>query len=339
VPQPIGRARLGRTGIEVSELCLGTDYYGSRTSPEQARRLLDAFAEAGGTFIDTANVYAAFLPGFVGGESESVIGDWMAARGNRDDIVVATKVAGPYQDVPGGLRAADVASECEKSLRRLQTPTIDVYYAHIDDWTTPLEEILDGFGRLLRSGRIRSVGLSNWQLWRLAEARLLAETDGWPLAALEYRHTYLRPTAAADVAPQIVASPELFAFARAHGLAVVAYSVLLNGAYTRSDRSVPWGYRGPDTEARLDCVGEVAAELGATVNQVVLAWLRSTPGCTVIPIIGGSRLEQLQENLGASSVRLSPEQRDRLDAASAPRPADPPHPADGPHPVDQGGSA
>ena len=109
MPQPIGRAVLGRTGIEVSELCLGTDHYGSRTSPELARRLLDAFAEAGGTFIDTANVYAAFLPGFVGGESESVIGDWMAARGNRDDIVVATKVAGPYQDVPGGLRAADVA--------------------------------------------------------------------------------------------------------------------------------------------------------------------------------------------------------------------------------------
>ena len=214
----LGRGFLGRTGIEVSDFCLGTDYYGSRTPPNVAWQLMDAFAEAGGTFIDTANIYAAFIPGFVGGESESVIGAWMAARGNRDDIVVATKVAGPYQDVPGGLRARDVASECEKSLRRLQTSTIDVYYAHIDDRATPLEEIIDGFGQLLRSGKIRSVGLSNWQLWRLAEARLLAETDGWPLAALEYRHTYLRPTAAADFAPQIVATPELFAFARAHEL-------------------------------------------------------------------------------------------------------------------------
>ena len=164
--------------------------------------------------------------------------------------------------MPGGLRAKDVASECEKSLRRLQTSTIDVYYAHIDDRATPLDEILDGFGQLLRSGKIRSVGLSNWQLWRLAEARLLAEIDGWPLAALEYRHTYLRPTANADFAPQIAATPELFDFAQAHGLTVVAYSVLLNGAYTRPDRSVPWGYRGPDTDARLACLREIAAELG-----------------------------------------------------------------------------
>ena len=318
----LGRGFLGRTGIEVSDFCLGTDYYGSRTPSNVAWQLMDAFAEAGGTFIDTANIYAAFIPGFVGGESESVIGAWMAARRNRDDIVIATKVAGPYQDVPGGLRAKDVASECEKSLRRLQTSTIDVYYAHIDDRATPLEEILDGFGQLLRSGKIRSVGLSNWQLWRLAEARLLAETDGWPLGALEYRHTYLRPTAAADFAPQIVATPELFAFARAHELAVVAYSVLLNGAYTRPDRSIPWGYRGPDTEARLTCLREIAAELGAPTNQIVLAWLRSTSGCPVVPIIGGSRLEQIQENLEAAAIRLSPDQRERLDAAGAPHPDD-----------------
>lgn len=251
--QPMGRALLGHTEIEVSDFCLGTDYYGSRTSPDMAWQLLDAFAEAGGTFVDTANIYAAFIPGFVGGESESVIGGWMAARGNRDAIVVATKVAGPYQDVLGGLRAADVARECEKSLRRLQTSTIDVYYAHVDDRATPLEEILDGFEQLLLSGKIRSVGLSNWQLWRLAEARLLAEIDGWPLAALEYRHTYLRPTASADFAPQVAATPELFDFARAYGLTVVAYSVLLNGAYMRPDRPIPWGYRGADTDARLAC--------------------------------------------------------------------------------------
>jgi aryl-alcohol dehydrogenase-like predicted oxidoreductase len=320
VSQPIGRAPLGRTGIEVSDLCLGADYYGSRTSPDTARQLLDAFAESGGTFIDTANIYAAFLPGFVGGESESVIGGWMAARGNRDAIVVATKVAGPYQDVPGGLRAKDVLSECDKSLRRLQTSVIDVYYAHIDDRATPLDEILDGFGQLLRSGRIRSVGLSNWQLWRLAEARLLAEIAGWPLAALEYRHTYLRPTANADFAPQIAATPELFDFAQAHGLTVVAYSVLLNGAYTRPDRPVPWSYRGPDSDARLACLRQIATELGITANQLVLAWLRSTSRCTVVPIIGGSRLEQVQENVRAAAVRLSRDHRDRLAAAGDPQP-------------------
>jgi len=320
VAQSLGRAFLGGTGIEVSDLCLGTDYYGSRTSPDVARLLLDAFAEAGGTFIDTANIYAAFLPGFVGGESETVIGSWMAARGNRGAMVIATKVAGPYQDVPGGLRASDVATECEKSLRRLQASTIDLYYAHVDDRTTPLGEILDGFERLLRSGKIRSVGLSNWQLWRLAEARLLADISGWPLAALEYRHTYLRPTASADFAPQIAATPQLFDFAQAYGLTVVAYSVLLNGAYTRPDRSMPWGYRGPDTDARLVCLREIATDLGVTANQVVLAWLRSTPGCTVVPIIGGSRLDQLHENLKAATVRLSRDQHDRLEAAGAPQP-------------------
>ncbi|HYP46613.1 MAG TPA: aldo/keto reductase [Propionibacteriaceae bacterium] len=314
------RVLLGRTGIEVSDFCLGTDYYGSRISPDMAWQLLDAFAEAGGRFVDTANMYGAFIPGFVGGESESVIGGWMAARGNRDAIVVATKVAGPYKDVPGGLRATDVARECEKSLRRLQSPTIDLYYAHVDDRTTPLEEILHGFEQLLATGKIRSVGLSNWQLWRLAEARLLAEIAGWPVAALEYRHTYLRPTASANFEPQIAATPELFDFARAHGLTVVAYSVLLNGAYTRRDRPIPWGYRGPDTDARLACIREIAAELGATTSQVVLAWLRSTPGCAVIPIIGGSTLEQLQENLMAGAVRLSRDHQNRLDAAGTPQP-------------------
>ena len=271
----LGRGFLGQTGIEVSDFCLGTDYYGSRTPSNVAWQLMDAFAEAGGTFIDTANIYAAFIPGFVGGESESVIGGWMAARRNRDDIVIATKVAGPYQDVPGGLRAKDVASECEKSLRRLQTSTIDVYYAHIDDRATPLEEILDGFGQLLRSGKIRSVGLSNWQLWRLAEARLLAETDGWPLGALEYRHTYLRPTAAADFAPRSWPPPSCSTSPEPTSSASSPTRCCSNGAYTRPDRSVPWGYRGPDTEARLTCLREIAAELGAPTNQVVLAWLRT----------------------------------------------------------------
>ena len=124
---------------------------------DRRRGLLDTFAEAGGTFLDTANIYAAFLPGFVGGESEQVIGNWMAARGNRDEMVVGTKVAGPYQDVPRGLRAVDIERECEKSLRRLRSETIDVYYAHVDDRDTPLEEIVEAFHRLVDAGKVRWV--------------------------------------------------------------------------------------------------------------------------------------------------------------------------------------
>ena len=242
----------------------------------------------------------------------------MAARGNRDAMVVGTKVAGPYQDVPGGLRATDVASECEKSLRRLQTSTIDLYYAHIDDWATPGRDPRRFRGapavRQDQVGRPEQLAAA-----ALAEARLLAEIDGWPVAALEYRHTSCgrRPTPTSPADRRNTGAVRL---RPGHGLTVVAYSVLLNGAYARPDRSVPWSYRGPDTDARLACLREVAAELGTTPDPVVFAWLQTTPGCTVIPIIGGSTLEQVQQNLQAATVRLSRDQRDRLNAAGAPHP-------------------
>lgn len=309
---------LSTTDSMVSALCLGTDYYGSRTSPEVAFDLLDTFAGAGGTFLDTANVYAAFLPGFVGGESEQVIGAWMEARGNRSEMFVGTKVAGPYQDVPAGLRAHDIQRECEKSLRRLRSEVIDVYYAHVDDRNTPLEEIVEAFHRLVEAGKIRFVGASNWLTWRLAEARLLSEVRGWVgLAALEFRHSYLWPVAGADFGDQVAADKQLFDFARTYQLTVLAYSVLLNGSYARADRELPLQYRGPYTDARLAMLRTVAEEVGATAHQVVIAWLLHS-GESIIPIVGGSTCAQLRENIAAARVRLTGEQIHRLQNAGAP---------------------
>ena len=308
---------LGTTGATVSALCLGTDYYGSRTPVPVARRLLDEFAAAGGTFLDTANLYACFVPGFVGGESETVIGDWMADRGNRSSMFVATKVAGPYLDVPRGLRAADVRRECDKSLRRLRTEVIDLYYAHVDDRATPLAEIVEAFDSLVSAGKVRFVGASNWATWRLAEARLLSEWHRWAsVAALEFRHTFLRPTLGAEFADQVAVTEELLDFARAKRLPVVAYSILLNGAYSRPDRAVPVQYRGPDSEARLAALRDVAAEVAASPSQVVIAWMLHAAQ-PIIPIVGGSTVDQIRENVAAASLVLSEEQVGRLDRAGA----------------------
>jgi aryl-alcohol dehydrogenase-like predicted oxidoreductase len=201
---------------------------------------MDEFVEAGGMFLDTANIYASFISGFVRGESETVIGDWMAARRNRSRMVVATKVAGGYLDTPRGLRSADIERECERSLRRLRTDVIDLYYAHVDDRETPLEESVEAFHRLVAAGKVRFVGVSNWHTWRLAEARLLAEFKGWPrLAALEFRYSYLRPVSGADFGDQIAVTDQLLDYARTKRVTVVAYSTLLNGAYTRTDRELP----------------------------------------------------------------------------------------------------
>lgn len=304
--------RLGRSDAEVSELCLGTDYYGSRTPTERAHRLLDEFAAAGGTFLDTSNIYASWIPGFVGGESESTIGGWLARRGRRSQMFVATKVCGDYQDTPYGLRAVDIRRECERSLRRLRTDVIDLYYAHADDRSTPLEEIVGAFDGLVASGKVRYIGASNRATWRLAEARQIAMAADWTSpVALEYRHTYLRPRPGAVFAPQVVATDQLLDYARDKELPVVAYSILLNGAYSRSGRSVPEQYRGPDTEARLATLRAVAAEVGATPTQVVIAWLRHSPQ-PIIPIIGGSTVDQIRQNLAATAVRLDDNQLRRL---------------------------
>lgn len=312
------RVRLGHSGLEVSALCMGSDLIGSRIDRERSFALLDVFREHGGTFVDSGNFYAAWLPGFQGGESETTIGAWMKERGARDEMVVSTKLGFDYPGSAGGLNAAEIERECEKSLRRFGTDRIDLYYAHRADPATPVEETMEAFDRLVRAGKVRAIAASNLRVWRIAEADTAARIHGWTrFCAVEQRHTYLRPRHGADFGPQLLINDDLKDYCRAQGTSLIAYSVLLQGAYTRADRPVPAQYAGPEASERLTVLKEVAGELGATPNQVIIAWMLAGDP-PVLPIVAGSRPEQLLENIAALDVRLTPEQMARLDTAGNP---------------------
>jgi aryl-alcohol dehydrogenase-like predicted oxidoreductase len=309
---------LGRSGIEVSALCLGTDLFGSKRDRQTSFGLLDFFHDAGGTFIDTANFYASWLDGFQGGESETTIGQWMKERGARNQMVIASKLAFDYPGCAGGLCAAEIERECEKSLRRLQSDRIDLYYSHRDDRATPLDETMEAFHRLTKAGKIRACGASNLSVWRIAQANLLSELKGWAgYSAVEQRYTYLRPRYAADFGPQIFINDDLKDYARVSGVALVGFSVLLGGAYLKGAKSLPPQFAGPDADIRMEVLRATAEESEAGVNQVILAWMRQSDP-PVLPIIAGSRTEQLAENIAALNLHLTEEQMHRLNTAGDP---------------------
>lgn len=307
---------LGDSGARVSALCLGAMHFGTKTDGETSRRLLDDFAAAGGTFLDTANVYCAWWPGGAGGESEALLGHWMRARGNRDRLFLASKVFNEYPGAERGLGARQIEAECEKSLRRLRTDVIDLYYAHTDDRDTPLEETLAAFDRLARAGKVRFTGASNFRAWRLERARALGAERGWArYCCVQQRFSYLRPQAGAAFHPWTPpADEELLDYCRQNPVTLVAYSPLFKGAYDRDDRPFPEGYAGPDSDARLAALRAVAAETGARPTQVVLAWLRQGDP-PVIPLFSAGTVEQLRGNLASLALRLSDEQMARLSAA------------------------
>mgnify|MGYP005842163647 FL=1 len=309
---------LGHTGIEVSALCLGAMYFGTRTDEATSLALLDQYVAAGGSFIDTANIYAHWVEGGQGGESESLLGRWMKARGNRAELFIASKVGFEYPGVERGLSARRIEAECDKSLRRLGVEAIDLYYAHVDDRRTPLDETLEAFDRLAQAGKVRFVGASNYTAWRLEEARAISAIRGYAaFCCVQQRHTYLRPKPGANFDPQLAANDDLLDYCRTRKaeVALLAYSPLLGGAYTRPDRPVPDQYTGPDTDARLAALRTVAAAHGATPNQIVLAWMLHSDPVT-IPVFAASTPEQMAENLGALDIALTAEQMAQLDGAS-----------------------
>jgi len=305
---------LGNTGVEVSALCLGCMRLGWYTDKDTSLQLMDQYIEAGGTFLDTANIYGRGGPNMdqpTGEVSELLLGEWMKARRNRRKLFLASKVGVQHGTVPRGLRADLIEAECEKSLRRLGVETIDLYYAHADARNTPLAEMMRAFDRLVKAGKVRVLGVSNFRLWRIVEAQWVAETHGWAkYCCAQQRYTYLRGKPGASFGNQIELSPDTIEYAREKDMAVLAYSPLLGGAYTRADRSPQDQYKGPDSEARLAVLRAVAKESGATPNQVVLAWmLQSDP--PVIPLVAVSKPAHLAENLGALEVTLSGEQMAR----------------------------
>ena len=316
---------------EVSVLSLGAMRFGTTTGEATSFAILDRYAAAGGNFIDTSNNYLFFVNGTQGGESEALLGRWRASRGVGDEIVIATKVgARPIAPAAGfdtpreGLSRAVIQEASERSRERLGVERIDLYYAHVPDQTgVPLGEQVAAFGELVADGTVGLLGLSNHWAWQVERARSLAAAAGSARAdVLQYHHTYLRmrtdiPDLRFSRDGEIgVADGSILSYLRAEpGMTLVAYSPLLNGAYTRPDKELDRGYDHPGTRARLEALDQVVKETGATANQVVLAWLTGGE-LPVVPLIGASSVAQLDESLAAVDLQLSAEQRQLLDAAN-----------------------
>ncbi|GHO51196.1 aldo/keto reductase [Ktedonospora formicarum] len=313
---------LGQTGVQVSALCFGCMHIGTRIPEDTSYQLLDQYFEAGGRFLDTANAYAFWVEGCHGGESEALLGRWMSTRQNRSEIFLATKV-GARPTVPGadleraeGLSRQAIEQAVHTSLRRLGTDYIDLCYAHIDFRWNPLEETLEAFDDLVKAGKIRYLGCSNFTTWRIEQARQMSKIHGWTsFCCAQQRYTYLRPRHGINHQYWPPASEELLDYCREHSdFSLLAYSPLLEGAYT-GKKPLPEPYQGPDTDARLRTLQAVAQEVGTTTNQLVLAWLlQSSP--IVLPLIGASNPDQLRENLGSLQIHLDLEQMSRLTLAA-----------------------
>ena len=299
---------LGGSDLGTPRLALGGNVFGWTASGEEAFAILDRFVAAGGTMIDTADVYSSWVPGHQGGESETLLGEWLKRRGRRDDVLIATKVG-----YDAGLSAETIAAAAEDSLRRLGTH-IDLYYAHKDDAGTPLAETLAAFDRLVKAGKVRWIGASNYSAARLAEALDLSEREG--LA----RYEVLQPEYNLLVRDRFEGELQQLCMDRVVG--VLPYFGLAAGFLTgkyRSEQDKAKSVRGSRMDAYMNDRGfrvladldEVAAEAGATPAQVALAWLAAQPGVTA-PIASATSRAQLDELLGVLTLELSGEQLERL---------------------------
>lgn len=315
---------LGLSGLRVSELCLGTMTFGEDwgwgSSQEDSLKIYNRFREAGGNFIDTANLYT-------GGTSERFLGEFM--QGHRDEVVLATKYtnAAPGKDPnAGGNQRKNMVQAVEASLKRLRTDRIDLYWMHIWDRITPAEEVMRAFDDLVRAGKILYAGVSDAAAWWVAHANTLADLRGWSrFIGLQIEYSLLERTPERELVPM----------AAALGLTITAWSPLAGGLLSGKYRMTESGAQSEDGKSRLDgemmkdfiasrekvnrvvdALKEVAAQCDRSPAQVALAWLRHRQQ-PVIPIIGARKMDQLDANLAALDIQLSPEQLKTLDAASA----------------------
>ncbi len=316
------------SGTRVSRIALGAMLMGTKADEETSFAILDRYVERGGTFLDTADNYAYWLTGSQGGESERLLGRWLASRGITGEVVVATKVGGrPARPTTGisletaGLAPDVVRESARRSLANLGRERLDLYYAHIPDPAVPVEDEVATFGELVAEGLVRDWGLSNHWMWQVERARGVAAGTGVPgFAALQYHHSYLR--ARVDRASMRspdgqlgVVTGDHLSYLRAHPEApLVAYSPLLSGAYVRDDKPLDEIYRHPGNQSRLETLAAVTKEAAATANQVVLSWMLGGE-LPVIPLVGASSVAQLDELLDAADLLLTAEQRRALDEA------------------------
>ena len=310
--------KLGRSDLNVSELCLGTMQFGWTADEAASFAIMDAFVKAGGNFIDTADIYTTWGPdGMAGaGRSEEIIGRWMKTRGNRKNLLIATKVRGRMADGPGGegLARERVIRACEDSLHRLQTDHIDLYQCHSADLAVPIEETLAGLDQLVRAGKVRVIGASNYPAWRLMEALGASERHGYARFN-SYQPDYsLMERSLFEIEPRPLC--------RNYGLGVIPYSPLaggfLTGKYRRgasvesvraTDIGKKYGNdRGFAVIEKLDAIGR---NHGKTVAQTALAWLLTNPVVTSA-IIGANTPAQLSDSFGVVGYRLSAEEMKAL---------------------------
>jgi aryl-alcohol dehydrogenase-like predicted oxidoreductase len=310
------KRRLGRSELMVAPLCFGGNVFGWTADEVASFALLDAFVAAGFNFIDTADVYSKWAPGHHGGESETIIGDWLKRRGKRDDVIIATKVGSDMGAGRKGLSKAHIARAAEESLRRLGTDYIDLYQSHRDDEETPVEETLEAYGALIKAGKVRAIGASNFTPERLAASLAASARHGLP------RYETLQPEYNLMVRDF---ERELAPLCAQNGLGVIPYFGLASGFLTgkyRSKADLKQSPRGEDVEAYLNergfkvlgALDAVAEKRAATPAQVALAWLMTK---ITAPIASATSLKQLGDLAASARLALEPADIKALESASA----------------------
>ncbi len=313
------KRELGKSGLHIAPVMLGGNVFGWTANEAASFRVLDAFVAGGLDAIDTADVYSSWVPGHKGGESESVIGNWLKARGGRDKIVIATKVGWDKKDTGGGLSREHIFRTVEASLKRLQTDYIDLYQAHHFDKTTPIEETLDAFQELIRQGKVRAIGASNYTGALLAEAlEVSAAKNLVRYESLQpHYNLYERAGYENDLEPLVLEK----------GVGVIPYYALASGFLTgkyRSEADFGKSTRGGGMKSRLNergfrilkALDDVSARLDARLAQVALAWLIARPSITA-PIASATTPEQVEDLVAAARLKLDADAIKVLDHASA----------------------
>ena len=311
--------KLGSTGLEVVPLALGGNVFGWTADESLSFQLLDAFVDAGFNLIDTADVYSRWAPGHHGGESETVIGKWLKRSGKRDKVVIATKVGMEMGPAEKGLARGYLVKEVEKSLERLQIETIDLYQSHQDDASTPLEETLGAYGELIKQGKVRAIGASNYKADRLVESLRISREQGLPA------YQCLQPLY--NLCDRAVFEAELGPLCRKEGIGVIPYYSLAAGFLTgkyRSEADLGKSARGGTVKKYLNergfgilkALDAVSSRLSSTPGRVALAWLFTRPGVTA-PIASATSLEQLNDLFESTRLELDEASIKELDEASA----------------------
>jgi aryl-alcohol dehydrogenase-like predicted oxidoreductase len=309
---------LGRSGIRVAPLAFGGNVFGWTANEATSFRLLDTFVDAGFNLIDTADVYSSWAPGNRGGESETIIGKWLARTGKRDRVVIATKVGYDMKEGGKGLSRAHILKSIDGSLARLQTDHVDLYQSHVEDPATPHEETLATYAELMRSGKVRAVGASNFKPQTLREALAVSARLGLP------RYETLQPLY--NLYDRAAFEAELGPLCREEGIGVIPFFALAAGFLTgkyKTEADLASSARGQRAKTYLNerglriiaALDEVAAGLGATPGEVAIAWLMAQPGITA-PIASGRTVEQVRDLVAATRLALDAAALERLARAS-----------------------